>query len=292
MSADGSIQTAVASYAQIYVSTDYGNTWTAKESNRQWNAVAMSADGSIQTAGIWGGQIYVSTDYGNNWTAKESTRYWYSVAMSADGSIQTAVASYGQIYVSSGGGNLGIGTMNPSAKLEVAGDAKITGNLYAGSGPTVLFVDDTNDRVGIGTASPNEVLDVNGTVKANSFKGVPWRSPQWVIANAGSGAQGYFPPAGSSYGFYNYTLPFDVTIEGFVVSADSEANDNDFVFQLWVNGYYNRNTFTENLTDDESSIVDLQFAADLSAGTVITVKYGVGNGAAEIACWLYGRTNE
>ncbi|MHC4501617.1 MAG: hypothetical protein ACYS21_21225, partial [Planctomycetota bacterium] len=42
------------------------------------------------------------------------------------------------------------------------GDANITGSLYAGSGSTVLFVDDVTDRVGIGTTEPAAKLDVVG----------------------------------------------------------------------------------------------------------------------------------
>jgi len=105
MSADGTIQTAVAYAEQIYVSTDSGNTWTPKESNRYWRSVAMSEDGTKQTAVGLQGQIYVSTDSGNTWIPKESNRDWYSVAMSADGTIQTAVGQNTQIYVSTDSGN-------------------------------------------------------------------------------------------------------------------------------------------------------------------------------------------
>jgi|GEM_PF-1001396 len=105
MSSDGKIQTAVVWGGQIYVSTDYGNTWTAKDSSRGWWGIAMSSDGKIQTAIVYGGQIYVSTDYGNTWTAKGFNSNWYGVAMSSDGKIQTAVMNVGQIYVSTDYGN-------------------------------------------------------------------------------------------------------------------------------------------------------------------------------------------
>ena len=64
----------------------------------------MSADGIKQTAVVFGGQIYVSTNSGNTWIAKESNRWWTSVAMSADGTKQTAVVNGGQIYISGGSG--------------------------------------------------------------------------------------------------------------------------------------------------------------------------------------------
>ena len=110
ISSDGSRQTGIANDKQIYISTDYGNTWAAKDSNRKWSGVAMSADGSRQTAVVGNssgnvGQIYISTDYGNTWAAKDSNRQWMSVAMSADGSRQTAVVYSGQIYISTDYGN-------------------------------------------------------------------------------------------------------------------------------------------------------------------------------------------
>ena len=84
-----------------------GNTWTAKESIRYWNSIAMSSDGKYQSAVVYvGGEIYISSDYGNTWTAKETLRNWYDIAMSYDGKYQTAVVgNNGQIYISSDYGN-------------------------------------------------------------------------------------------------------------------------------------------------------------------------------------------
>jgi hypothetical protein len=61
MSSDGVIQTIVANSGKIYVSTDSGDTWTQRESDRNWWGVAMTADGTTQMAVANGGQIYVST---------------------------------------------------------------------------------------------------------------------------------------------------------------------------------------------------------------------------------------
>ena len=101
----GRYQSALVSIGQIYISSDYGNTWTAKDSNRSWNDIAMSADGRRQTAVVNNGQIYVSIDFGDTWSAKDSVRNWTSIAMTADGSRQTAVVNNGQIYISTDFGN-------------------------------------------------------------------------------------------------------------------------------------------------------------------------------------------
>ncbi len=38
-----------------------GVTWTARDSNRNWDSVASSSDGGRLVAGVYGGQLYTST---------------------------------------------------------------------------------------------------------------------------------------------------------------------------------------------------------------------------------------
>jgi len=153
MSADGTIQTAVDQHGHIYVSTDSGNTWTAKGGSGMWLSVAMSADGTIQTAVVNNGQIYVS--WGNvvgigttsptenlevNGTVK-------ATAFTGDGSALTGVPAdadwtVADVNVYRETGSVGIGTTSPTAKLDVAGNAAISG------------------RVGIGTTNPGYKLSV------------------------------------------------------------------------------------------------------------------------------------
>lgn len=74
--------------ADIYISKDYGNTWTAagQTGTHVWSDVAMSSDGKIMTA------VSSTSDYmtfrmydGASWTTKDSTRNWNGIAMSSDG---------------------------------------------------------------------------------------------------------------------------------------------------------------------------------------------------------------
>lgn len=92
----------VAADTQIFVSDDYGDTWTATAMSPGTNtrSIAMSGDGKYQTAASTNGTLHVSNDHGATWIPRESQRMWADVAMSADGQRQTAGVSSGQIYVS------------------------------------------------------------------------------------------------------------------------------------------------------------------------------------------------
>jgi hypothetical protein len=103
-SADGTKLVASVYNGQLYTSTDSGVSWTARETNRLWWAVASSADGAKLAAAVNGGQIYTSTNSGVTWTARESSRNWYAVASSADGAKLVAVVNGGQIYTSTNPG--------------------------------------------------------------------------------------------------------------------------------------------------------------------------------------------
>ncbi|MFZ5366523.1 MAG: phage integrase SAM-like domain-containing protein [Patescibacteria group bacterium] len=86
------------------------------------------------------------------------------------------------------GGQIGIGTTSPLAKLDVSGDASVSGNLYLASGGAVrprnaglLTLDyksgvnawtpaltvNNLGNVGIGTTAPSEKLDITGNLRVN-----------------------------------------------------------------------------------------------------------------------------
>jgi hypothetical protein len=127
------------------------------------------------SAGPTGGTVYVPLNTGSNWQSK---------AGGLD--LNTSGAYAAGLIVSSG--NVGIGTASPGAKLEVAGQVKITGGTpgagkiltsdasglatwttpaggggWTDDGSAVRLTTST-DNVGIGTASPSEKLHVNGNI--------------------------------------------------------------------------------------------------------------------------------
>jgi hypothetical protein len=98
MSSDGKIQTLVANSDLIYVSYDYGETWSTVETSRAWESISMSSDGKIQTAAVLNGFLYVSYDYGKTWAEKGPSDYWRGSAMTSDGKIQAVGGN--RVYMS------------------------------------------------------------------------------------------------------------------------------------------------------------------------------------------------
>jgi hypothetical protein len=111
-SADGSKLVATSSNGQIYNSTNFGATWTARDSTRAWNSVACSSDGTIFVASVSGGQLYTSTDYGTTWTPRSSSLSWLSVAASANGNVLAASVAT-EVYFSTDRG----ATWTPSSAV-------------------------------------------------------------------------------------------------------------------------------------------------------------------------------
>ncbi len=86
----------------LFVSSDYGATWTFKEGVSYCVAVACSADGEtlIVSGNDWQGGRYlgVSPDFGNSWPYS-LWGYWLGVASSADGTqLFAADDPHGAIY--------------------------------------------------------------------------------------------------------------------------------------------------------------------------------------------------
>ncbi|MCB1237152.1 MAG: choice-of-anchor D domain-containing protein, partial [Verrucomicrobiae bacterium] len=101
-SADGERLMAAEFGGRIYVSTDSGATWKAREFDRDWNSVSMSADGLTLGATVHFGQIYLSTDGGETWRVREAgtDRFWTALAISADGARMAAAEYEGSLYFS------------------------------------------------------------------------------------------------------------------------------------------------------------------------------------------------
>ena len=96
----------------MYISTDFGNTWTQSQnaSEKTWTYVSLSASGQHQTAVTQNDYIYVSSDFGNTWSQSQNApqKKWNSVSLSSSGQYQTAAAKNypgDYIYISTDFGN-------------------------------------------------------------------------------------------------------------------------------------------------------------------------------------------
>ena len=73
------------------------------------------------------------------------------------------------------GGNVGVGTTNPIAKLDVNGSFRVSGvstfqdDVSIGAGGTTAFFDVSTGNIGIGTDNPQAKLDVNSDIKINDI---------------------------------------------------------------------------------------------------------------------------
>ena len=109
MSTDGLTIIAAVTGGQLYISTDLGESWAARENGRDWRAVASSADGIRLLAGVHEGPLYVSVDSGETWSPREYNREWFAVASSADGTKLVAAVRNGRLYTSTDTSELTIG---------------------------------------------------------------------------------------------------------------------------------------------------------------------------------------
>ena len=101
---------AVATNYAVYVSSDYGATWSAKPNSgvRAWTCIDISADGSVIVAGVSSGYVYTSADYGGTWDERTGvgSANWGGVCISANGNtlIASRVGSRYLVWKSTDGG--------------------------------------------------------------------------------------------------------------------------------------------------------------------------------------------
>lgn len=132
MSADGTRMLATAtakSYSNIpdyvYVSTDFGQTWTARESMQNATGAACSAD-CMRVFVFADNQIYRSIDGGDSWEPTGPEGSWSTIAVSADGSKVAATQWPGQIHISDDGGQTwtAVGLVGHFRRIVVSADGR------------------------------------------------------------------------------------------------------------------------------------------------------------------------
>jgi photosystem II stability/assembly factor-like uncharacterized protein len=85
MSASGQYISTFRRGVSVYISNNYGATWSTIAFGFNSETISMSGSGQLQVIGTTG-QIYRSVDYGNTWAQTGSTAgTWYGVAVSRAG---------------------------------------------------------------------------------------------------------------------------------------------------------------------------------------------------------------
>ena len=138
-------------------------------------------------------------------------------------------------------GNVGIGTDNPSEKLDVNGNAKISGDLAVNT--NTLFVDSVNNRVGINTITPEYGLDVNTLSRFTQnieFTG----NNRGILGSSGSNLLVYSQGNGTGEGL-------------FLFNSTDDGTDKDAEIQL-----LRENVITFSTNNDER----MRIAADGDVG--------------------------
>jgi hypothetical protein len=107
MSASGQYCIATVNAGAIYISSNYGVTWTSTTrsvTSQARCAISGSGQYMIACSGVGGGAapIYLSNNYGSTWISVGPTLVWYSCAMSTSGQYMYAgTSSATAVYVSS-----------------------------------------------------------------------------------------------------------------------------------------------------------------------------------------------
>lgn len=110
----------VSELSHIYVSQDYGASWTKTGvSQAHFSSISSSPSGSLITATISGGGMLFSKDHGTTWEkhAKAPSGYWTSIIADQSGKRQVAVIHMGGIFVSSDNGDNWIKSSAPSTEV-------------------------------------------------------------------------------------------------------------------------------------------------------------------------------
>ena len=119
VSSSGKYQTAVEEFGDIYLSTDFGTTWTTNYNmgNAATNCISMSQSGEFQTASN-GVNIIVSTDYGQTWTETQnvgSTQIFVCISLS--GRYQLVISVGDTMYRSTDFGSTWIRYENENSDI-------------------------------------------------------------------------------------------------------------------------------------------------------------------------------
>jgi hypothetical protein len=206
MSGDGKYMVFIKGLAgvstgNIYISTNYGVSFTEKVLTKQWYGVGVDSTGQNMIANAWIDGTYVSNDYGVTWTRRIISNDVGRCAVSADGKIMMSLIQNTQSVCLSY--NYGINwTSNITISFQPMDCALSYDGEYifvscATTSKRFLLRRDYNisGRIGIGTISPlvplqiDSYVSVSGVNNVNSAYTYNFTNYGYLGANGAGGAQ-------------------------------------------------------------------------------------------------------
>jgi hypothetical protein len=162
MSSTGQYQYTGGWAGNVYSSSDYGATWTARTTpgSMSKHALACSADGQFVAVGnVSSGFLWTSSNAGVNWTQRTNAgqRDWYGLNISDDGTKLAAAAYNGQIYTSTDSG------ANWTARASTKYWLKLTGNS---DGSKLIAMGDNTSNSGLTEVWTSSDSGVNWTQRS------------------------------------------------------------------------------------------------------------------------------
>ena len=210
ISSTGQYQSACVEGGFIYTSSDYGVSWTQKESSRSWSSISVSSTGQYQRAVVGNGvlgNIYISSDYGVTWMASPVGFgvNWNSISVSTTGQYQSACVYNGNIFTSSNYGvhwvsrdstrnwiSISVSSTGQYQSAVVGFGSGVGGNIYISSDYGVTWRSDggsAQNWTSISVSSTGQYQSAcvyNGYIYNSSNYGVNWSQPRDSVRNWGS----------------------------------------------------------------------------------------------------------
>ena len=200
MSGDGKYMVFIKGLAgvstgNIYISTNYGVSFTEKVLTKQWYGVGVDSTGKNMIANAWIDGTYVSNDYGVTWTRRIISNDAGRCAVSADGKIMMSLAQnsigvylsydYGATWtavisigvqpfdcaLSYDGEYIFVSCATTSKRFLLRRDYSMNGELYVGNGSRAsnLYLWDRPGASWRITTSDSKLGFISGSITNNVF---------------------------------------------------------------------------------------------------------------------------
>jgi hypothetical protein len=159
------LDTFVDSNSQIFISTNFGETWnpiTNLPNNQGWIKVAISADGRYQSVVAYTGGpcndickgVFVSSDFGVTWSEVVPAGKWVAIEMSNDGRYQVICSTNsGEIKVSN---NFGLTWLTVNAPMK-----DWVGVAISRNGQYISAIENTNRNIWVSNNFGNSWTQTN-----------------------------------------------------------------------------------------------------------------------------------